>query len=59
MNASVCTTITSKVEAAACSPSAPPTVWHMVPLSPLVTEWVLVLLTLLLATLLADRIVKK
>ena len=59
MTAPVCTSITSQVEAAACSPSAPPTIWHMVPLSPLATEWVLVLLTLLLVTLLADRAGKK
>ncbi len=59
MTAQVCTTITSQVEAAACTTSSPPTVWHMVPLPPLATEWILVLLTMLLATLLADRIVKK
>jgi hypothetical protein len=59
MTVSACTTITSPAEAAACNPSAPSTIWHMVPLSPLTTEWVLVLLTLLLVTLLADRAFKK
>ncbi|WP_234729835.1 hypothetical protein [Acidocella facilis] len=55
MAPSICMTITSPVMAAACHPSAPPVTWHMVPLSPIATQWVLVLLSALLATLLADR----
>ncbi len=59
MNDPSCSTVTSQVRAAACNTSAPPTVWHMVPLSPLATEWVLVLLTVLLVTLLAAGTRKK
>jgi hypothetical protein len=54
-----CANVTSQVRAAACETSAPPTIWHMVPLSPLATEWVLVLLTVLLVTLLAGGTGKK
>ncbi|MBU6419731.1 MAG: hypothetical protein KGQ79_08410 [Proteobacteria bacterium] len=59
MTAPVCTTITSQVEAAACTTSSPPTIWHMVPLSQHATDWVLILLTLLLVTILSDRAGKK
>ncbi len=59
MNDPSCAIVTSQVRAAACNTSAPPTIWHMVPLSPLATEWVLVLLTILLVTLLASGRGKK
>jgi hypothetical protein len=56
---SSCAKVTSQVRLAACETSAPPTIWHRVPLSPLATDWVLVLLTILFVTLLASGPGKK